>query len=157
MRSGSVHAYDTAGTWMWTYPSALGKSSPSTEQRFTGQVLESGDSAFATNANSVIALQISTKQKAGNPLWKNPKTFNGLANIPALVGDRVWVEVHTPTDQTELAMAVLDTATGEQVHLYPMPEGPTGSSADLLVPDPSGNAVYILTASGEVLGYRRNQ
>ena len=157
MHSGSVHAYDTAGNWMWTCPSALDKTPPPSEKRFTGQVLESGDSIYATNANSVVAMQVSSKQKSGTQLWKNPKTFNGIANIPALVGDKIWVEVHTPTDQSALAMAVLNTTDGSQVHQYPMPEGPTASSADLLVPDPSGQAVYILTASGSVLGYRRTQ
>ena len=156
MHSGSIHAYDTGGKWMWTYP-AVGKTPPTSDRRFTGQVLESGDTAFATDSNSVYALQISSKAHGGAEVWANPRTFNGIANVPALVGDKIWVEVHTPTDQTALAMAVVNTADGQLVHSYPMPEGPNANSADLLVPDPSGGAVYILTASGAVLGFRRNQ
>ncbi|MEY9912254.1 outer membrane protein assembly factor BamB [Catenulispora sp. MAP12-49] len=157
MHSGSVHAYDTAGKWMWTYPSALDKTPPSSDRRFTGLVLESGDSVYAADANRVYALQVSSTVKSGTTLWKNPATFNGIANVPALVGDKIWIEVHTPTSQNPLAMTVVDTADGHVVHNYPMPEGPTASSADLTVPDPSGQAAYVLTASGEVLGYRRNQ
>jgi hypothetical protein len=158
MHSGSVHAYDTAaGKWMWTYPSVVDKAPPSSDRRFTGQVLEFGDSVFAMDANSMSALQVSSKAPGGTPLWKAPAKFTGFANVPALVGDRIWAEVHTPTNQNALAMAVLDVADGRLVHFYPMPDGPNGNSADLLVPDPSGSAVYILTASGKVLGYRRNQ
>ncbi|WP_194909465.1 protein kinase domain-containing protein [Catenulispora rubra] len=156
MHSGSVHAYDTAGKWMWTYP-AVGKTAPTSDKRFTGQVLESGDTAFATDANSMYGLQVSSKGKAGAQVWANPRTFNGIANVPALVGDKVWVEVHTPTDQTALAMAVVNAADGSLVHSYPMPPGPNANSADLLVPDPAGGGVYILTASGAVLGFRRDQ
>jgi hypothetical protein len=54
-------------------------------------------------------------------------------------------------------MTVLNTSDGQVAHIYPMPEGPTASSADLTVPDPSGQAAYVLTASGQVLGYRRNK
>ncbi|MEY9859568.1 serine/threonine protein kinase [Catenulispora sp. GAS73] len=156
MHSGSVHTYDTSGKWMWTFP-AVGKTPPTSDKRFTGQVLESGDTAFATDSNSMYALQVSSKEKAGAQVWPNPRTFNGVANVPAVVGDKIWVEVHTPTDQTALAMAVLNAADGSVLHNYPMPEGPNANSADLLVPDPSGGAVYILTASGAVLGFRRNQ
>ncbi|ACU69528.1 serine/threonine protein kinase [Catenulispora acidiphila DSM 44928] len=157
MHSGSVHAYSAAGKWMWTYPSAVGKTAPSSDRRFTGQVLESGDAVYAADANRVYALQVSTKAVGGTPVWKNPATFNGIANVPALVGDKIWVEVHTPTEKNPLAMIVVDTADGQVVHSYPMPEGPTASSAELTVPDPSGQAAYVLTASGQVLGYRRNQ
>jgi serine/threonine protein kinase/outer membrane protein assembly factor BamB len=154
MHSGSVHAYDTAGKWMWTYPNALDKTPPSSDRRFTGTVLESGDAVFAADANRVYALQVSSKARGGTTLWKNPTTFNGIANVPALVGDTIWVEVHTPTEKNPLAMTVLSTADGQVVHTYPMPAGPTASSADLTVPDPSGQAAYVLTASGQVLGYR---
>jgi serine/threonine protein kinase len=157
MHSGSVHAYDTGGNWMWTYPNALGHTSPAAEKRVTGPVVESGDTVYVTNANSVIALQASSKAPAGTPLWKNPRQFNGLAGAPAAVGDKVWVEVHTPTEAVALAMAVLNGADGQPVQQYPMPEGPTASSADLLVRDPAGGGVYVLTASGQVLGYRRTQ
>jgi hypothetical protein len=53
-------------------------------------------------------------------------------------------------------MTVLNSSDGQVVHTYPMPAGPTASSADLTVPDPSGQAAYVLTASGQVLGYRRD-
>jgi serine/threonine protein kinase/outer membrane protein assembly factor BamB len=155
MHSGSVHAYDTAGKWMWTYPTAVDKTSPSSDRRFTGTVLESGDSVFAVDANRVYALQVSSKARGGTTLWKNPTAFNGIANVPALVGDKIWVEVHTPTEKNPLAMIVLGAADGQVLHSYPMPAGPGASSADLTVPDPSGQAAYVLTASGQVLGYRR--
>ena len=156
MHSGSVHAYDTAGKWMWTYPNVVDKTAPSSDRRFTGTVLESGDSVFAADANRIYALQVSSKARGGTTLWKNPTTFNGIANVPALVGDTIWVEVHTPTEKNPLAMTVLNTADGQVVHTYPMPAGPTASSADLTVPDPSGQAAYVLTASGQVLGYRHS-
>ena len=38
-----------------------------------------------------------------------------------------------------------------------MPEGPSGDSADLLVADPAKTGVYVLTASGEVLGFDRTE
>jgi len=156
MHSGSVHAYDTAGKWMWTYPSALDKTAPSPDRRFTGTVLESGDAVFAADANRVYALQVSSKAKGGTPLWKNPATSNGIANVPALVGDKIWFKVPAPTEKNPLAMTVLNSSDGQVVHTYPMPAGPTASSADLTVADPSGQAAYVLTASGQVLGYRRD-
>jgi hypothetical protein len=135
----------------------VGKTASSSDRRFTGQVLESGDSVYAADANRVYALQVSAKAVGGTALWQNPATFNGIANVPALVGDKIWVEVHTPTEKNPLAMTVVDTADGHVVHSYPMPEGPSASSAELTIPDPSGHAAYVLTASGQVLGYRRNQ
>ncbi|MBS2537204.1 protein kinase [Catenulispora sp. NF23] len=158
MHSGSVQAYDAAtGHWKWSYPTGEGAATQTSNQRFTGPVVESGDTVYATDATSVMALQISTTSKTGAALWPKPTQYNGISGAPAVVGDKIWVEVQIPTGANPLALAVLDNSDGQQVHQYPMPEGPSGDSADLLVADPTKPAVYVLTASGQVLGYDRSQ
>ncbi|MFL6117114.1 MAG: PQQ-binding-like beta-propeller repeat protein, partial [Catenulispora sp.] len=157
MHSGSIHAYDTTGTWKWTHPDpdAPDHVTLADEQRYTGPVVEADGVVYATNARSVIALDALTKSPSGATVWQQSKQFNGLRGAPVVVGDKIWVEVHTPTGATPLALTVLNRSDGQPVHQYQMPEGSTASSADLLVADPDSPAVYVLTASGQVLGYRR--
>ncbi|MBW8802326.1 MAG: protein kinase [Catenulisporales bacterium] len=157
MHSGSIHAYDSSGTWKWTHPDpdAPDHVTMADEQRYTGPVAEADGVVYATNARSVIALDALAKSPSGATVWQQSKQFNGLRGAPVVVGDKIWVEVHTPTGATPLALAVLNRSDGQPVRQYPMPEGPTASSADLLVADPDSPAVYVLTAGGQVLGYRR--
>ncbi|NUR63126.1 MAG: protein kinase [Catenulispora sp.] len=161
MHSGSIHAYDTTGVWKWTHPDP---DSPdhvtlAPEQRYTGPVVEVDGTVYATNARAVIALDAFSKSPAGTTIWPSSKQFNGLIGAPAVVGGKIWVEVDTPSNATSLAVAVLNRSDGKLVTQYAMPPGPTGSSADMLIadPDPETPAVYVVTASGSVLGYYREQ
>ena len=161
MHSGSIHAYDTAGTWKWTHPDP---DSPdhvtlAPEQRYTGPVVEVNGTVYATNARSVIALDAFSTSPSGTLVWPSSKQFNGLIGAPVAVGGKIWVEVDTPSSATPLAVAVLNRSDGKLVTQYAMPPGPTASSADLLIadPDPQTPAVYVVTASGSVLGYYREQ
>jgi serine/threonine protein kinase len=161
MHSGSIHAYDTNGVWKWTHPDP---DSPdhvtlAPEQRYTGPVVEADGVVYATNARAVIALDAFSKSPAGTVIWPTSKQFNGLIGAPVVVGGKIWVEIDTPSNATSLALAVLNRSDGKLVTQYAMPPGPTGSSADTLIadPDPETPAVYVLTASGSVLGYYRQQ
>ncbi|NUP53228.1 MAG: PQQ-binding-like beta-propeller repeat protein, partial [Catenulispora sp.] len=161
MHSGAVHAYDTAGVWKWTHPDpdAPDHVTLAPEQRYTGPVVQADGTVYATNARSVVALSAVSKSSSGTLVWPSSKQFNGLIGAPVVVGDKIWVEVDTPANATSLAVAVLNRADGKLVTQYAMPPGPTGSSADLLIadPNPQNPAVYVLTASGQVLGYDRSQ
>ncbi|GAA1969314.1 protein kinase domain-containing protein [Catenulispora subtropica] len=159
MHSGSIHAYDLGGTWKWTHPDpdAPNHVTVPPQQRYTGPVAQADGVVYATNARSVIALDTSPKTASGATLWAKSKEFNGILGAPVVVGDKIWVEVNTPSNATSLALTVLNRSDGTVVQQYAMPPGPTGSSADMVIADPATPAVYVLTASGAVLGYRREQ
>ncbi|MFD0638790.1 PQQ-binding-like beta-propeller repeat protein [Catenulispora yoronensis] len=159
MHSGSIHAYDTGGTWKWTHPDpdAPNHVTLAPEQRYTGPVLQADNTVYATNARAVIALDATTKSPSGTTIWPTSHQFNGLIGAPVLSGDKIWVEINTPSNATNLAIAVLNRSDGTPTTQYAMPPGPTGSSADMLLSDPDTPSVYILTASGEVLGYHHRQ
>lgn len=157
MRNGSVQAYDASnGKWEWSYPSGNGAAIQPSGQRFTGPVVESGDTVYATDATSVMALQISTASKTGTALWSEPTHFKGLRGAPAVVGDKIWIEVQN--SNRVKALTVLNGKDGQTVKQYAMPAAKDVEvDSDLLVPDPAKPAIYVLTASGEVLGYQRDQ
>jgi serine/threonine protein kinase len=161
MHSGSIHAYDLGGTWKWTHPDpdAPNHVTVPPEQRYTGPVVQADGIVYATNSRSVVALEADPKLPSGTTVWAKSQQFNGILGAPALVGGKIWVEVDTPSNATSLALTVLNRSDGSVAQQYAMPPGPTGSSVDMLVPDPDPKtpALYVLTASGQVLGYHREE
>jgi outer membrane protein assembly factor BamB len=154
MHDGFLHAYDTSGTWHWSYP---GKQSPapagSPAFRFIRNVAVVAGTVFSADATTVRAFDTTS----GKPLWAKPYTAaSGLQAGPIAVGGKVFAEAQTPTGSLgPLTLVSLDPVTGQPGYQDGVPLNPQATDPDFLAAD--HDTLYVVSADKHVMAYRPSQ